>query len=137
MTEAAFRIKYSELIEYYQFIEMRLRFLCSDLMADEERGWFERLNDYELDTFGMLMHKLQELQTEKHITLLTPEDITALNAVRGTRNYWVHQCFGGLDPITFKNGNLNRSVYCQKVLSDLNDAIEWEAKLTEKAYTFK
>ena len=133
MTEAAFRIKYCELIEYYQFIEMRLRFLCSDLMTDEERGWFERLNDYELDTFGMLMHKLQELQAEKYITLLTPEDITALNAVRETRNYWVHQCFGGLDPITFKRGNLNRSVYGQKVLSDLNDAIEWDAKLTEKA----
>lgn len=38
MTEAEFRVKHSELIEYYQLIEMRLKCICADLLADEDRG---------------------------------------------------------------------------------------------------
>ena len=55
MTKTEFREKHSELIEYYQYIEMRLKGICATLLADEERGWFERLEDYESDPLGKLI----------------------------------------------------------------------------------
>ncbi len=54
MTESDFRFKHSELIEYYQYIEMHLKAICAGFLADEEKGWFERLSDYETDSFGNL-----------------------------------------------------------------------------------
>ena len=47
MTESEFRFKYSELIEYYQYIEMRLKGICATILVltDEDKGWFERLSD--------------------------------------------------------------------------------------------
>ena len=42
MTENDFRVKYCELMEYYQYLEMRLKFICAALLADEEKGWFGR-----------------------------------------------------------------------------------------------
>ena len=36
MTEIEFRAKHSELIEYYQLIEMRLRFICATLPVDKK-----------------------------------------------------------------------------------------------------
>ena len=43
MTETEFRFKHSEIIEYYQLIEMRLKGICAALMADGNKGWYERL----------------------------------------------------------------------------------------------
>ncbi len=37
MTETEFRVKHSELIEYYQLIEMRLKGICAALLADGEK----------------------------------------------------------------------------------------------------
>ena len=51
MTENDFRFKHSELIEYYQYIEMRLKAICAAILADEEKSWiynnlFARKCDY-------------------------------------------------------------------------------------------
>ena len=35
--EISFRVKYCELMEYYQYLEMRLKFICAALLADEEK----------------------------------------------------------------------------------------------------
>ena len=131
MTETDFRFKHSELIGYYQLIEMRLKFLCAAMMEDEDRAWFFRLDDYESDPFGLLVKKLKELQTQKQIAILSQEDFDALDELRKTRNYWVHQCFGGRMPIVFKKGEVKWSRYATKIVLDLNDAIEWDEKLTE------
>ena len=133
MTETDFRVKHSELIEYYQLIEMRLKFTCAALLADEERGWFDRLNDYESDPFGLLLQKIKDLQVQKPIEVLSKEDFIALGELRKTRNYWVHQCFGGQWPIVFRKGEVKNLSYAKKLVSDLNDAIEWDEKLTQTA----
>ena len=132
MTETEFRIKYSQLIEYYQYIEERLKYICAQLLADEEKSWFDRLDELESDPFGLLVTKIQSLQVQKHNAVLCQKDIDALNELRSARNYWVHQCFGGLkSPIIFKKEELKNHNHGNKVLADLSAAIEWDQKLAE------
>ena len=132
MTEKDFRFKHSELIEYYQYIEMRLKAICAALLADEEKSWIQRLDDYESDSFGTLLKKIKEIQEQKHIDVLTKDDLEQLDKMRITRNYWAHQCFGGKQPIIFKKEIVNRNEYANKIISDLDEAIEWDEKLTKK-----
>ena len=131
MTETEFRFKHSELIEYYQLIEMRLKTLCVVILADEEKSWFESLNDYETDSFGTLVKKITELQEQKNVYPLSKDDLSQLNDIRKTRNYWAHQCFGGQRPIIFNNDKLKNQEYAAKINSDLDEAIKWDEKLTK------
>ena len=131
MTENDFRVKYCELMEYYQYLEMRLKFICAASLADEEKGWFERLYDYDSDPFGLLLQKIKEYQKQKNNPMLSQDDFAALDEIRQKRNYWAHQCFGGLNPIVFNRGQLRRAEYGNLLISDLNEAIEWDKQLTE------
>ena len=131
MTETEFRFKHSELIEYYQLIEMRLKGICVAILADEEKSWFESLNDYETDSFGTLVKKITELQEQKNVYPLSKDDLSQLNDIRKTRNYWAHQCFGGQRPIIFNNDKLKNQEYAAKINSDLDEAIKWDEKLTK------
>ena len=132
MTETEFRVKHSQLIEYYQSIEEKLKYICANLMADEQNEWFRNLNDVESDPFGMLVTRIQSIQAQKKTILLSPEDIDSLNKLRNTRNYWVHQCFGGLwSSVIFKKGELKNPEYGKRILNDLSEAIEWERKLVD------
>ena len=137
MTKTEFREKHSELIEYYQYIEMRLRGICATLLADEERGWFERLEDYESDPLGKLITQTQEIQSQKQKDLLSPEDFEALEALRKTRNYWVHQCFSDYTPVIFRNGSVRNPSHAQEITLALRDAINWDERLTEVARSLK
>lgn len=133
MTETEFRVEYSKLIEFYQYIEERLKYICASLLADEQKGWFERLNDLESDPFGMLIKKIQQLQNEKQIIILSDEEINGLDDVRNSRNYWIHQCFCGMSsPVIFRKGELRRSEHGKRLRTDLSIAIEWDEKLTNK-----
>lgn len=143
MTETEFRANHSKLIEYYQYIEMRLKSICSALQMDEEKGWFEKLDEFGYDPFGKLVQRIRSIQAEEQITLLSKEDLDCLYAMRITRNYWVHQCFvphkeetlfdGG---IVFNKGEMHRSRYAIRLLTDLRDAIEWDEKLTRLFSTY-
>ena len=131
MTETEFRVKHSELIEYYQLIEMRFKSACAGLLADEEKGWFNRLDDYESDPFGKLIQKFKEIQRQKQLSILSQTDFVKLDELREKRNYWVHQCFGGQEPIVFRNGNVRETKYVIKITQDFDDAVEWDKKITE------
>lgn len=136
MTETEFRFKHSQLIEYYQYVEMRLRFICAALLADEERTWFERLDDYGADPMGKLIRKLEEIQRSIESEFLSGADIAELNELRANRNYWCHQAFSGDLHVTFRRDAVNREMvlrrpeYAKKIADDLNKAIEWDEKLT-------
>ncbi len=133
MTETEFRVYHSRLIEYYQLIEMRLKCICAELLADEERGWFERLRDCETDPFGLLIQKTKDIQNQKHIVLLSQDDFKGLKELKEKRNYWAHQCFGGLNPITFSSEGTVKSIWgIQKIISDLEDAMKWDETITER-----
>ena len=133
MTETEFRLRYSELIEYYQYIEERLKYICAQLLADADKGWFNRLNELESDPFGMLIRKIKQLQNEKQMIVLDDKEIRELDDMRNSRIYWIHQCFGGMSsPVIFRKGELRRPEHAKKLKEDLSMAIEWEEKLTGK-----
>ncbi len=131
MTESEFRIKYSELVEYYQYIEMRLKFICGAFLADNERGWLDRLNDIDSEPFGILLRKIKEIQVQRNVKVLSDEDFAVLDEIREKRNYWIHKCFGGNDPIIFPHGQLKIPGYGAMLIKDLETAITWDEKLVE------
>lgn len=130
MKKAVFYEKYCELIANYQCIEADLKGICASLLADEERGWFDRLEDYESDPLGKMIQEIQSLQAKKNCILFSPEEYEALNTIRQSRNYWVHQCFVGSSHVTFRN-DIVKAPFDKKLTNDLNEAIFWDQKLTE------
>ena len=138
MTEKDFRVKHSELIMYYQLIEMRLKGICAALLADQEKSWLERIVEYQTDPLWTLTNKLKDIQNDKDLVVLDADGFEAMNDLRKTRNYWVHQCFGGKDPIVFsRKGDLKVTAAAQKLLTDLNNAIEWDKKLADAFCSIK
>ena len=131
MTENEFRIKHSSLIEYYQYIEMRLKAICAGCLADEEKDWFSRYEDYQSDPWGILTLKLKDIQKRIRIDYLSDNDFIKLDNMRKERNYWTHQCFGGIKPIVFKKGELKNSQYAINLENALRDAVEWDEKLAD------
>ena len=134
MTETEFRINHSKIIEYYQYIEMRLKVICAGLLSDEERTWFDRLNDYESDPLGKLIRKIKKTQRQKNMGLLTTKDFKALKSIREARNYWAHQCFGALEHVTFKNDAVKNQEYANRILADLNAAETVDQELADKVH---
>lgn len=131
MTENEFRIKHSSLIEYYQYIEMRLKAICAGCLADEEKDWFSRYEDYQSDTWGSLTIKIKDIQKRIQIEYLSNNDFLELDKMRQERNYWAHQCFGGEEPIIFKKGELKNYKYAIRIENAFRDAIVWDEKLAD------
>lgn len=120
MTEMDFRERYSRIIEYYQYIEMRLRFICAAVFKDDTRSWYERLGDYESDTLGRLTKLLKDFQSDGQAVLFSSEDFDALDELRSKRNYWVHQCFSDPSHVTFsRKGELRNADYGKRLALDL------------------
>ena len=131
MTEEQFRIKHSELIAYYQYIEFHLKALCADLVTDENKSWFEHLNEYEADSFGAMLRELKGLCLQSRPDLFSEESLNALEALRERRNYWVHQCFIWNPTIVFRKGILKHPVHGRMLETDLRDAIERDERIVE------
>jgi len=135
MTEKEFRVKHSELIMYYQFIEMKLKGLCAGLTSDSLLDWFVNLPEYKTDPMGKLIEKVKELQKNQSIPLLSDEEFKELDELRQARNYWCHQCFGGDCPVVFKKDKTTGEYYMKcsdhsvDIERDLNVAMDWEVKL--------
>lgn len=142
-----FRKTYCELLAYYQYIEMHLRGIYAALLADDERNWFDRLDDYETDPLGIMIQKIESLQAkrpEESVTLIeslhleqpkkyfTQSDIEELNSLRQSRNYWVHQCFIGDKPVIIRrDGTVKRQKHAERLENDLKNAIAWDKKITD------
>ncbi len=131
MFQSKFQRLHSELISYYQLIETKLKFICSKLLANEEKGLFDRLDDFENDSFGVLVHKIQEIQQNDDRIALTEQEIKSLNNLRKERNYWIHQCYVSNPHVTFTTkGELKNPAFATRITEALNEAIEWDKILT-------
>ena len=137
MTETEFRFKHSEIIEYYQLIEMRLKGICAALMADGNKGWYERLAEYEHDPMKRLIDGIDTIQDQKETKPFSKEDFDALDDLRKTRNYWAHDCFAGNHHVCFKNGEVRNPKHVERIMADFETAIAWDKKLAKIFRGFK
>ena len=133
MTEEVFRTRHSEIVEWYQYIEMHLKGICAALAMDEDKSWFNSLDDFDSDPLGKLILKIKILQEEKKINLFSDSDFDSLDALRRSRNYWIHQCFSADHHVIFKRGIVRDVEFAKKINEDLRDAMDWEEKIVEKA----
>ena len=133
MTKIEFRARHSELIEYYQYIEMHLKGICASFPENKNKNWLDMLENYESDPFGKLLSTIKKYQNEKKVALFSDGDFSALDKIRKERNYWVHRCFAGdIDGhVIFKQGAVRDQKFVQRLNSDLNDAVDWDKKVTE------
>lgn len=131
MTEAEFRFKHSELISYYQYIEMHLKGICSAAGADTGAQWVVDLQKFDTDTLWKLLKMLKEIPKENRLFDLSDSDFEQLDALRENRNYWCHNCFTGEDPIVFSaKGILKRPEFEEKIKNDLQEAMKWDKNLS-------
>ena len=143
MTETEFRSKHSELIEYYQYIEMHLKYICVNLIGKRQGYLFERFEEFQSDTLGKLIRLIGEYQEQNQAEWFTPDDLEVLEALRGSRNYWVHACFSEEYHVSFRNGQVKNPAFAQRLKQDLQDAIDWDEKITrigheiERNYQFR
>lgn len=135
MTEEMFRIKHSMLIEYYQYIEIHLKNICVNLIGKKDGYLFERLEEFQSDTLGKLIHLIKEGQLQKQIELFSPEDFEDLERIRQRRNFWVHACFSDYNHVTFRDGKVKRPLFAQDIVQDLQEAIDWDENVTEAGRT--
>lgn len=132
MTEAEFRFRHSELIESYQYVEMRLKGIVSALLCGEEQSWLKLLDDCDNDPLGILISKLTEIR--KNETYFSKDDIEKLRRLKDRRNYWCHKCFTAIGiraSFSSKTRELKQSSLGKTLIDDLRKAKECEEKLTE------
>ena len=133
MTEEVFRTRHSEIVEWYQYIEMHLKGICVALTMDEDKSWFNSLDDFDSDPLGKLILKIKTLQEEKKINLFSASDFDSLDTLRLSRNYWIHQCFSADHHVIFKRGMVRDVEFAKRINEDLRDAMDWDEKIVEKA----
>ncbi len=130
-SETEFRRNHSRIIEYYQFVEMRLKGICAALISETGKEWNEKLDEYESDPLGRLIYQLRSIQGNVNPAIFSEKEFDHLNSVREARNYWCHQCFSAPHHVTFKNGSLRENAFRTRLICDLSEAIEMDRKLAK------
>ncbi len=131
MTETQFREMHSQVIEYYQCIEIHLKGICASLLAENERDWFPLLANSEADRLGKVIEKIRTLQNQRHVDVFSSEEYDALHEIRKKRNWWVHQCFIDYTHVSFSKGVVKHPHHAEMITLDLQDAKGWDEKIVE------
>ena len=74
---------------------------------------------------------LRELEKEKHITILSPDEHTQLRNIVERRNFWCHSCYYDL-VFDRKTGGLAKVQDVQMLIEDLKTAEQWRDRLYKK-----
>lgn len=90
MTLEEYRIKYSLLMEQYQWIEYDLEGICAALSEDP---FHEAIQEIERDSIGGIVREIRRLEDRQNTVVLTREEYEALEQIRERRNFWSHKCF--------------------------------------------
>lgn len=124
-----FRIKHSELIEHYQFIEYHLKCILAALQ--EEKPFLVGMQDVEKDTIWRLIGQICSIQEESDKTFLTKEECEQIRAICPRRNVWVHACCVDL-AFDSKTKGLKYQRDIKHMLEDLAEAKRLRDYLFEK-----
>ena len=82
MTETEFRLKHSEFIEYYQYIEMRLKDIYAALCARNENDFFNYRDKVKRLSPKKLFTKLKKEINKHPYKCLSNEDFVQLDSVK-------------------------------------------------------
>lgn len=122
MTLQDFRIKHSELIEHYQYIESWLESIYSRISADTFMGG---LKEVETDTISRLINRITKYENDSETVVLPPDIRQRLENIMEDRNYYVHNCYFTM-AITRENRVkvIKRDVLVHRLLNALREAEE-------------
>lgn len=90
MTMEEYRIKYSMLMEQYQWIEFDLEGLYATLSDDP---FHKAIQEIERDSIGGVVREIQRLEEQRNISVFTAAEYEELDRIRERRNFWSHKCF--------------------------------------------
>lgn len=134
MTETEFRIRYSEIMQYYQSIEFNLKRICAALIMDKPEGWDDQFEKYDTDPMGKLISILEDTKERQLRDYVSDSKIRKLKKLKERRNYWAHQCFYS-DPIFLTRNRESgemvvKYIKDEKIIKkDCGDAKEMSEKL--------
>lgn len=90
MTLEEYRIKYSMLMEQYQWIEFDLEGLCAAL---SEEPFHKAIQEIERDSIGGVVREIRKLEDRQNIRVFSQGEYDDLDQIRERRNFWSHQCY--------------------------------------------
>ncbi len=127
MTEKEFRLKFSQLIEHYQFIEGWLKYIYAKKTG---KNYVEGLE--EVDEFNMtrLVRTLKQLDSGANRTL-SDEDYKKLEKICKRRNFWCHKSFFDMT-FDWKTGGLKNQTDIDEMNKDIEDADQLRSYLFTK-----
>ena len=134
MTLGEFRLKHSELIEHYQFIEHHLEDIYADVQG--EKSFYGGLLDVENDNILRLVYKICELQEKTEISILSEMDCTRLDAIRQRRNFWCHNCYVDM-PFDYRTKEPKKVVHIERMMTDFEEAKQMREYLFSKKMQLK
>ena len=134
MTLDEFRLKHSELIEHYQFIEHHLEDIYADIQC--KKSFYGGLMDVEKDNIPRLVKKLLELQGEKGILILSDADCTQLDKIWDQRNFWCHNCYVDM-PFDYRTKEPKKAVHIERMMTDFEEAKQMREYLFSKKMQLK
>lgn len=114
-----FRVKHSELIEHYQFVESHLENLYAAL--NQQRPYSDGMQAVEKDTIIRLVNRIRDWQKEKNKCVLSDEDCNRLKRISERRNFWCHNCYVDL-VFDEKTGGLKKKKDIEILNADMNEA---------------
>ena len=123
-----FRITHSTLIEHYQYIEAHLEGIYAIFSG---KKFVDALKEVERDSLSGVIREIRELEKEKRITILSPEEHTQLRKIVERRNFWCHSCYYDL-VFDRETGGLAKVQDVQMLLEDLKTAEQWRDRLYKK-----
>ena len=124
-----FRIKYSILMEHYQYIEFHLEGLYA---FSKGKDFFKALEKVELDPISKLLSKINK---EAEGQLLDDAECERLRKLNDERNFWTHNCYVDL-VIDAKTGGLKHESDEQRLLNAIAEAENVRNMLFEKIRPF-
>ena len=130
MTEKEFNRLYVKLVSSVQLIELRLRFILSNLSCGffnpVNEDYFENIQKVSGDTIFKLLKLICSEQEKKNEEVLNKEILDRVNSFRKSRNFWIHECFikGCIGFNKDKNGELKliKEEYAIKLKNDEKEA---------------
>lgn len=126
MTSTEFKIKHSELIEQFQWIEFNFKKIIIGLNGEGIISGLDALNK---DAWGRLMDRVYEAEQKAGTRFFSNSLYDELDDLREERNYWCHQCY--LDVRFKRDGTVRSSKIVQKLDEDYRKATELQDRTQE------